>query len=253
MTLHPIHLHVHDTVEEMGSAAGDRAAQLIREALAAKGSARVMLAAAPSQAATLRTLAAAEDLDFSAVTFFHMDDYIGLPLDAPQGFGNWLETNFLSLLPTRPTFHRIPVDQAPAAAAEGYAATMGDAPFDVLLCGLGVNAHLAFNDPPANFTDPQATRVITLDQVSRRQQTDEGHFPTVDDVPEQAVTVTIPRLLDSAHVVCSVPGPEKRDAVTRTLALEPTPDVPGTALKTHPDVHLYVDADAAPREGGGHE
>lgn len=253
MTLHPIHLHVHGTVEEMGAAAGSRAARLVREALSARGSARVMLAAAPSQAATLRVLAAAEDIDFAAVTFFHMDDYIGLSPDAPQGFGNWLERNFLSLLPARPVFHRIPVDQAPADAAEEYAATMGEEPFDVLLCGLGVNAHLAFNDPPADFSDPRAARVIELDRVSRQQQADEGHFPTVDDVPERAVTVTIPRLLDSAHVVCSVPGSEKREAVTRTLELDPTPTVPGTALKTHPDVHLYVDRAAAPREGGDHE
>jgi len=250
MTLHPIHLHVHGTPEEMGAAAGARAAQLLREALAAKGSARVMLAAAPSQAHTLRTLAAAQDLDLGAVTFFHMDDYVGLPLDAPQAFGNWLDANFFSLLPGPTTFHRIPVDQAADDAAAGYARTMGTEPFDVLLCGLGVNAHLAFNDPPADLTDARAARVVELDVVSRRQQADEGHFPTVEDVPERAVTVTIPRLLHSAHVVCSVPGAEKRTAVSRTLALDPTPEVPGTALKLHPDVHLYVDAAAAPGEEG---
>ncbi|WP_353114441.1 6-phosphogluconolactonase [Microbacterium sp.] len=245
MTLHPLTVHRHADPAELGRAAGAHAAALIAEAVAARGAARVMLAAAPSQSATLDRLAEA-DLDFSRVTFFHMDDYIGLPADAPQGFGNWLEAGFLSRLPARPVFHRIDPSRPAADSAASYAEVMGDEPFDVTLCGLGVNGHLAFNDPPADFADPLAARPVNLDDTSRQQQVDEGHFPGFDAVPAQAITVTIPRLLDTRHVICSVPGAQKRQAVVDTLTRDPDPMHPGTALHTHPDVHLYVDADSAP-------
>lgn len=241
---HPIHLHVHATTTEMGDAAGARAGALLREALASKDRARVMLAAAPSQSATLEALAR-EEFDARRVDFFHMDDYLGLAGDAPQAFGNWLEKNFISRLDGA-TFYRIDVTAAPEDSARAYSALMGTEPFDVVLCGLGVNGHLAFNDPPADFTDEAGARVVALDPVSRRQQVNEGHFPSMDDVPTHAITVTIPRLLNAAHIVCSVPGAEKADAVLQTLVRDVTPDIPGTALKTHGDVHLYVDAESAP-------
>lgn len=252
-TLHSIALHELPDPDALGAAAAGRAADLLRARLADPGRARVCLAAAPSQQATLAHLAAAEDIDFSRVDFFHMDDYVGLAPDARQGFGNWLLGHFFALLPRHqaPVFHRIDVVAEPARAVGDYARALGDEPFDLLLCGLGVNAHLAFNDPGSAFDDPEPCRVITLAPESRTQQVAEGHFPTLDQVPVHAITVTIPRLLNAHHVVCSVPAAQKRDAVARTLALDPTPDVPGTALKLHPDVHLYVDADAAPRALGG--
>lgn len=251
--LHEIAVHVSDDRHQLGEAAGLRAAQLLRERLWQHGRARVCLAAAPSQSATLATLAAADGVDgleLSRVDFFHMDDYLGLGPDAPQGFGRWLLTNFFDRLgpSVRAGFRRIDVTESPDRAAADYARTMGTRPFDLLLCGLGVNAHLAFNDPGCDLADPESVRVIELAETSRRQQLDEGHFPTLEDVPTTAITVTIPRLLNADHVICSVPGAEKRRAVTDTLALDPTTDVPGTALKRHPDVHLYVDRDAAPRD-----
>ena len=246
MTLYDLHLHRCTDRADLGDHAGRRAADLLGRALAEHGSARVMLAAAPSQQATLAVLAAS-GLDFSRVEFFHMDDYLGLSPDAPQGFGNWLQTQFISLLDGPTTFHRMDViSNDPSAAAQHYDDLMGVEPFDVTLCGLGVNGHLAFNDPPARFDDPRGARVVELDSVSRQQQVDEGHFPDVDAVPSHAVTVTIPRLLNAHHVICSVPGAEKRTAVTQTVTGAVDPMHPGTALKTHPDVHLFVDAESAP-------
>lgn len=246
MTLYDLHLHRCADRADLGDHAGRRAADLLGEALAERGSARVMLAAAPSQQATL-TVLAASGLDFSRVEFFHMDDYLGLSPDAPQGFGNWLQTHFIDLLDAAGTFHRMEVQGGDhQAAAQRYDDLMGTEPFDVTLCGLGVNGHLAFNDPPARFDDPSGARVVELDQVSRQQQVDEGHFPDLDAVPSHAVTVTIPRLLNARHVICSVPGAEKRDAVTQTVVGALDPMHPGTALKTHPDVHLFVDAESAP-------
>ena len=234
------------TRREMGVHAAERAAGVLRSALAERGHARVMLAAAPSQEETLLALAEHGDIDWSAIEFFHMDDYLGLDAAAPQGFGNWLEAAFFSRIPTA-VFHRInPVGDA-QAEADRYELVMGDAPFDLVLLGLGVNGHLAFNDPPADFLDPRGAKVVELDAISRQQQVDEGHFATFQDVPGLAISVTIPRLLNAVTVIASVPGSEKRQAVEDTLTLPISGQHPGTALRTHNDVTLFLDADSDPR------
>ena len=243
---YPIAVSVHPTREALSNAAGALAARHLREALEQRPRATVMLAAAPSQAATLSALATEPDVEWSRVSAFHMDDYLGLDPEAPQGFGTWLERSFVSRVPSM-TFHRMSVAGDPQVDAEAYAARLPEGPFDLVLLGLGVNGHLAFNDPPARFDDPQDTRVVELDDVSRQQQVDEGHFATIEDVPRRAITVTIPRLLRAQHVVASVPGTEKRDAVRATLTAPIGPDHPGTALRTHPDVALFLDEESAPR------
>ena len=242
---HPLAIHAHPTIQEMGIAAAADAAETLREALGARGRARLMLAAAPSQSATLRALAD-EGLDFSAIDCFHMDDYVGLAPDAPQGFGNWLENELFRRVTPR-SFHRIDVTADPQEAAAAYREAMGEEPFDVTLCGLGVNGHLAFNDPPADFDDPLSARVVELDAVSRRQQLDEGHFPSLEAVPVHAITVTIPRLLHARRLVVSVPTAVKRQAVHDAVHQPISGAHPGTALRTHPDAHLFVDAEADPR------
>ena len=229
----------------LGAAAAAAAAEHLSAAIADHGRATLMLAAAPSQEATLQALAAAPGIDWSRVTAFHMDDYIGLDPEAPQGFGAWLLEHFVGGLPGL-TFHRMAVEGAPETDADRYAAQLPDGPFDLVLLGLGVNGHLAFNDPPARFDDPRDTRVVELDEVSRQQQVDEGHFGSLDEVPRTAITVTIPRLLRAHHIVGSVPGAEKRTAVQETLTADIGPDHPGTALRTHPAVALFLDTDSAP-------
>jgi glucosamine-6-phosphate deaminase len=135
----------------------------------------------------------------------------------------------------------------PRLEAETYAARLPKGRLDLVCWGWGVNGHLAFNDPPARFDDPHDTRAVELDDVSRRQQVDEGHFPTFHDVPRRAITVTIPRLLRARHIVASVPRAQKRDAVRAALTAPLGPDHPGTALRTHPDVALFLDEESAPR------
>lgn len=245
-TDHPLTIHALPTEQEMGAAAAAAAAPILREAILERGRARLMLAAAPSQSATLRALAADGSIDFSSIDCFHMDDYIGLAPEAPQGFGNWLEHELFHAV-TPHSFHRIDVTADPEDAAESYRAAMGEEPFDVTLCGLGVNGHLAFNDPPADLADPLSARVVELDRVSRQQQLDEGHFPTLDAVPVHAITVTIPRLLNARRIVASVPTAVKRQAVHDAVNQPISGAHPGTALRTHPDVHLFVDAEADPR------
>ncbi|NED96643.1 glucosamine-6-phosphate deaminase [Phytoactinopolyspora alkaliphila] len=235
------------TRRELGDKAGSLAAAVVRSAIARKGTATVMLAAAPSQAETLRAFVSAPSIDWSAVEFFHMDDYVGLPSDAPQGFGNWLQAAAVDHLPGAAAFHRIDTSADPEEAARHYEAAMGDTPFDLVFVGLGVNGHLAFNDPPADLADPRGAKVVALDQVCRQQQVDEGHFPTFDDVPGTAITVTIPRLLNAVEIVASVPGVAKRKAVADSLSQPISGDHPGTALRTHPRVTMFLDAESDPR------
>lgn len=238
-------VYTHPDRSALGAAAATHAAELLRTRLAETDRVSVMLAAAPSQQATLEALILEPGIDWSRVTAFHMDDYLGLPLDAPQGFGNWLERHFVHAVPGI-TFERIGTTGTPDPEADRYAALMGDEPFDLVLLGLGVNGHLAFNDPPADFAHPQGAVVVVLDDVSRRQQVDEGHFPTFADVPDQAITVTIPRLLNAREIIASVPGAEKRRAVEDALSTEIDPLRPGTALRTHPSVGIYLDAESTP-------
>jgi N-acylglucosamine 2-epimerase len=250
VAIHPLHVHRFETAAEMGSAAGHHAVDILEDVLAHQPRARVMLAAAPSQEHTLATLVATRSarkeagIDFSRIDFFHMDDYLGLDPDAPQGFGNWLDKRVVQATGGAAQLHRIDTQLEPEDAAARYAETMGDEPFDLVLLGLGVNAHIAFNDPGADFSRPEAAAVVELDQESRRQQVDEGHFPSLADVPSRAITVTVPRLLHASHMIASVPTSAKRAAVTATVTNPPDPAIPGTALKLHPDAHLYVDKEA---------
>ncbi|MEV6285239.1 6-phosphogluconolactonase [Kribbella sp. NPDC051770] len=247
-TDHPPTTSTYPTRAALGLASAGEAATVLRRAIAERGQARLMLAAAPSQAATLTALAREPGIDWGRVVCFHMDEYVGLAPDAPQGFANWLRTTFLDQVP-QATFWPIEPAADPETVAKRYEQLMGDAPFDLVLLGLGVNGHLAFNDPPADFGDPRAAKVVALDATSRRQQVDEAHFATLDDVPTHAVTVTIPRLLNAREVIASVPGAPKRQAVHDTLTRPIGPDFPGTALRTHPRVRLFLDVESAPDAG----
>lgn len=237
---HAPRVSTYPTREGLGRAAAAAAAEYLRKAIATSGQARIMLAAAPSQTATLAALTQEPEIDWSRVECFHMDEYVGLSPDAPQSFRNWLRRNFLDKVP-QATFRPLDPDEGP----DGYAELMGDEPFDVVLFGLGVNGHLAFNDPPADFGDPRVAKLVALDETSRRQQVDEGNFATMDDVPTHAITVTIPRLLNAHELTGSVPGSAKRQAVHDTLTQPISPDFPGTALRTHAQVHLYLDTESA--------
>ena len=220
-------------------------ADFLRDRLASKENVRVVFAAAPSQQETLEALAEATDLDWSRVTAFHMDDYLDLPADAPQGFGNWLRRVIFDKVPVG-AVHLMRTDGDPALRSKEYAELLAEAPVDAVCLGIGVNGHIAFNDPPyVDFEDPLAVKVVELDRVSRQQQVDEGHFPTFDDVPAQAITLTVPRLLDADRLFCMVPGAAKAPAVRRTLHDEITTDCASTILRTHADCTLYLDADSA--------
>lgn len=237
----------------MGAVAGMAVAAALRERLARQPRARIIFAAAPSQREMLATLGAASGIDWRRVTAFHMDEYLDLPDDAPQRFGQFLrdhlfarvEPGAVHYLAARP----IAGDDDVAATTEcaRYAALLRSAPIDIVCLGIGENGHLAFNDPPvADFADRALVKPVTLDAACRQQQVNDGCFATLAAVPRRALTLTIPALTAGAQLFCTVPGPAKRAAIRRTLAGPIATDCPASILRRHPDCTLYTDRDGFP-------
>jgi glucosamine-6-phosphate deaminase len=230
----------------MGAEAAEDIATALRTALGQQQTVRMVFAAAPSQAQMLEALCNAPGIDWSRVTAFHMDEYIGLPAAAPERFARWLDDNLFARVPFGQV-HRIVPEPDPQAAARRYAELMNAAPIDFVCLGIGVNGHIAFNDPPvADFEDPLDVKVVTLDDTCRKQQVDDACFPTFTDVPEQAITLTVPRLMRAGRLFCVVPGELKRDAVRATLYGPLSTECPASILRQHPDCTLYLDAESDP-------
>jgi len=231
--------------EALGAAAARDIGDALTRRLNGQPEVRVIFASAPSQEATLRHLAGRPAIDWSRVTAFHMDEYLGLAPDAPQRFGNWLRNALLDRVPVGTT-HLIDPGDDVQAAVDGYSALLTAAPIDIVCLGIGVNGHLAFNDPPGDFADPALVKVVTLDEVSRLQQVEDGCFARLAEVPAQAITLTIPALLAAAELFCMVPGAQKKRAVTDAMYGPIDGSVPASALRTHPQCTIYVDKDSAP-------
>jgi glucosamine-6-phosphate deaminase len=241
-----IDVRIHPSRREMGSAAATAVAAELRRRLQAGATVRMIFAAAPSQAEMLDALVAEPGVDWRRVTAFHMDEYIGLAPDAPERFALWLRRHLFERLPFAAVKTIDPGDD-PAATVRAYAADLAAAPIDIVCLGIGVNGHLAFNDPPvADLADPQDMKIVELDAICRRQQVDDGCFPQLDDVPTHAITLTVPRLLRADRLFCVVPGAAKREAVGRTLHDPIGAACPATALRRHPHVVLFLDAEANP-------
>ena len=223
-------------------AAADIAAE-VRKQLSERARVRMIFAAAPSQSDMLDSLCAIPGIEWARVEAFHMDEYVGLASGAQQRFAIWLDAHLLSHLPFG-MVHRIVPEQADTDA---YAALLAEAPIDIVCLGIGVNGHLAFNDPPvADFTDPQDMKLVELDAICRQQQVDDLCFPDLASVPTHAVTLTIPRLLRAERLFCVVPGRLKREAVRAALHGPIETACPASILRTHPACTLYLDAESDP-------
>lgn len=235
-----------ETRDAMGQAAAADVAAALRDRLTRQSNVRMIFAAAPSQAEMLDALARERDIDWQRVTAFHMDEYIGLAADAPERFGTWLTRHLFSRVAFG-TVHLIGREPDPDREAARYASLLAEGPIDIICLGIGVNGHLAFNDPPvADLRDPKEVKIVELDAVCRQQQVDDGCFPTLSDVPTHAITLTIPRLLDAGQLFCVVPGAAKRAAVARSLYGPIGTECPASALRTHPRCALYLDRDSTP-------
>jgi glucosamine-6-phosphate deaminase len=234
-----------DDPASLGEAAADDIAAALVRRLDTRPGVRMIFASAPSQEATLRALADRPGIDWARVTAFHMDEYLGLDPAAPQRFGTWLRATLFDRVPIG-AVHLIEPGGDPETTAREYAALLAAAPIDITCLGIGVNGHLAFNDPPADLDDPASVRIVDLDEVSRRQQVDDGCFACLDDVPRRAITLTVPALLAADEVFCMVPGARKRPAVTAALYGPVGGLLPASALRTHPRCTIYVDRESAP-------
>jgi len=243
-----LHIQVYATRAEMGQAAAYDVSARMRALLSQQASIRMVFAAAPSQNEFLAALGRTVGLDWSKVEAFHMDEYVGLPADAPQSFGLFLRTRLFDL--ARPGRVEYIDGNAPDAAAEcaRYGALLRERPVDIVCAGIGENGHMAFNDPHvADFADPEVVKLVTLDEVCRRQQVHDGAFASVDQVPKAALTMTMPALMSAQRVYCIVPGPTKTEAVLRTLHGAMDTSCPASVMRRHRQAVLYLDQEAARR------
>ena len=226
------------------TAAADIAARLTA-LLQKKETVNAIFAAAPSQNETLAALIARWDVAWERINAFHMDEYVGADRDAPYGFGRYLNEHLFGRVPFRSVQYINGAATDPAAEAARYAALLADNPPDVVVLGIGENGHIAFNDPPADFADPAAVKIVRLDEACRRQQVHDGCFARLSDVPECALTLTVPALTAARHMFCVVPGPTKARAVRDTLCGPIDGRCPASVLRTKRGAALYLDGDSA--------
>ena len=239
-------IHVHADPAAMGRAAAAEAADAIRRSLAACDRASVVVATGTSQLQVLAALAAAEGIDWSRIDLFHLDEYAGLSDRHPASFRRYLRERFVERLPSRPgSFEWIDAENDPQRECARLAGVVPDGPFDVSLVGIGENAHLAFNDPPADFTAQEPYLVVDLDEACRRQQVGEGWFASLAEVPSRAISMSVPRILASRTIICSVPDERKAQAVRHSVNGPITPAVPASILQTHADCRMHLDRAAA--------
>ncbi len=240
-----LQVHRYETRQEMGAAAAAMAADRIRLLLQEKETLNVVFAAAPSQQEFLEALAADKNIAWERINAFHMDEYIGLEVNAPQGFGNFLKERIFSKVPFRNVHYLNGNAPDIQQECERYAALLRQG-VDIVNMGIGENTHIAFNDPHvADFADPQLVKVVDLDYACRQQQVNDGCFETFAQVPTHALTLTVPALMQASYVFCMVPGPNKAPAVKHTLFDGISEKYPSTILRQHPRAVLFVDKDSA--------
>ena len=241
-----LNVNVYSSRDEMGAAAAADVKAAILRALGEKSEINMIFAAAPSQNEVLANLATDKEIPWGRVNAFHMDEYIGLDKDAPQGFGNFLRDHIFGIAPFK-SVNYIRID-APDAEEEckRYEKLLRENPVDIVVLGIGENGHIAFNDPPfADFEDDKLVKTVKLDEVCRNQQVNDGCFAKIDDVPTHALTLTVPALMSGKELYCIVPAKTKANAVAVTVNGAITPDCPASVLRTHASATLYLDPDSA--------
>ena len=238
-------INVYDDKKEMGLEAAGTGAARIRQVINAEGHANIVLATGASQFEMLDALVK-EDLDWGCVTVFHLDEYVGLPESHPASFRKYLRERFEERLP-KPLrdFHYIDAEGDCRAEINRLNKLICEHPIDVAFIGIGENGHLAFNDPPADFETEQPFIVVELDEDCRLQQVGEGWFDGLEDVPEQAISMSIRQIMKADTIVCTVPDERKAEAVRKALEGAVTPDVPASILQEHPDCFMFLDRDSA--------
>ena len=226
----------------MGEAAARDIKAKIAELLEESQEINMIFAAAPSQNDVLKSLVEDKEIEWNRVNAYHMDEYIGLDKDAPQGFGNFLKDHIFGFVPFKSVNYIDITATDPEKEAERYGKLLEENPTDIVIMGIGENGHIAFNDPPvADFKDKKTVKPVKLDEVCRQQQVNDGCFESIDKVPTHAMTLTVPTLVKAPYLFCIVPAPTKAKAVYETLNGSIDEHCPASVLRTHDNAKLYLD------------
>jgi len=246
MKIDQLKVEIYRTNKEMGEAAAEEAAKVIKNAINNRKIANIMLATGNSQLSFLKKLREIKDIYWPAINIFHLDEYLNLPFEHPASFSFYLNENFLRYVSVC-RFYPVPgYPQDTEMACRGYEFLLKAHPIDLCCTGIGENGHLAFNEPAvANFKDPVWVKVVKLEEKSRQQQINEGHFKLLKEVPTHAITVTIPGLLSSKKILCMVPEKRKASAVYSTLNEPINPSIPASILRKTEYASLFLDKDSA--------
>ncbi len=236
-------INVCNDADELGFKAATLAAARLNEAVAANGQARLVLSTGSSQFETLESLLK-EEVDWSRIEIFHLDEYVGLPPDHKAGFRKYLYDRFISKIKVG-HFYGVETVGDIESNILSLRRIIRERPIDVGLIGIGVNGHIAFNDPPANFDSRESYFIVSLDEECRQQQVDEGWFENLREVPVRAVSMTPWQIMQCSTIISAVPHKVKAVSVKNTLINKLTPIVPATLLKQHADFNLFLDKDSA--------
>ena len=229
----------------LGQAAAEQAVEAIRRALRDRGHARIIAATAASQAEFLNALTKTPDIDWASVEAFHLDEYIGLPITHPGSFRGMLMEQLIRKTGI-PKYHLLDGDGAnPSEVVRTVSRELSSGPIDVAFLGIGENGHIAFNDPPADFSTEEPYIIVTLDEACRRQQVGEAWFRDISDVPERAISMSVRQILKAKEILAVVPDRRKAPAIKACFESEISPMVPASILRTHPNATVYLDNDSA--------
>ena len=236
-------VYILDNSEELGEKAADLIAKKLSEAIEKRGQARIILSTGASQFETIKYLVE-KNVDWEKVTMFHLDEYLELPETHKASFRRYLKERFTSKVPVK--VHFVNTEGDVEENLKELTREIRKDIIDIGVIGIGENGHIAFNDPPADFETQEAYRIVALEERCRKQQLNEGWFPTLDEVPFKAVSMTPYQIMQCETIVSSVPGERKAEAVRNTLKSEEVTNmVPATLLKTHKDWHLFLDKESS--------
>jgi len=242
ITTEGLNVQIFENRAALGAKAASMVSEKIRELLAQQEFVNIIFAAAPSQNEFLETLVQDKNIAWERINAFHMDEYVGLPEDAPQGFGNFLKERLFAKVPFRSINYLNGLANNATGECERYTALLKRYPVDIVCMGIGENTHIAFNDPHvADFNDLKLVKVVDLDSACRQQQVNDGCFENLNQVPTHALTLTVPALINADYVFCMVPGPTKAKAVQHTLQSHIQELYPSTILRKHPNAVLFLD------------
>lgn len=230
--------------KDLAQAAANHAVILMREAISRRGVARIIAATGASQFDFLDALTQTPAIDWGRVEMFHLDEYVGMSESAPASFCRYLRERLIGKVGLK-NYHLLDGTDDPAAVIKRVSEEIRKAPIDVAFAGVGENGHLAFNDPPADFETDVAYLVVNLDEDCRKQQLGEGWFPTLADVPRQALSMTIRQLMKAEHVLCIVPDTRKAKAIRACFGGEVSPAAPASILQRHPNAVIYLDQESS--------